>query len=124
MTVLESLDACIEELQRLGGNPHLIREAKQAAKERREARGRGGKAAAGRAGRRARPLPWDDIVAERRRRTTWAEIRDRLEAAGYRISRRNLLRRYRAWQASGPARDSAPSPGQAPRSDSPAGRPT
>lgn len=91
MSILKSLLECVEELERVGGHPEVIRSAKDAVKAFRAATSRGGRH---HKGRPPNPLPWEDILAERKRGRTWAEIRNRLEAAGYRITRRHLRTRY------------------------------
>lgn len=48
-------------------------------------------------GRTPRELPFDDIHHMRRRKLTWADIRDRLEAGGVRISVGRLFTRYQLW---------------------------
>jgi hypothetical protein len=94
MTIVEALRFCIEELERVGGNRGMVRDAKDSLKAFHASRRHASRVARGRNGRPTLGLPWDDIEAEVKRKTPWKEIRDRLEAAGYRISLGHLRRRY------------------------------
>lgn len=99
MTLLNLAELCVEELIRLRGNVHLIRETTQAIKSRRDACGRADRASRGRGGRKPLnpPIPWEEIHRLRRHHKTWNDIRERLEVSGYRLCRSKLIERYREW---------------------------
>lgn len=99
MKVYEALRHCIVELKRVGGDRHLIREAEMAIEMARlKASAASGCRRGPPFGRRPMALPFEDIHAERKRRLTWKEIRYRLDAAGFHISKRKLMARYAQWK--------------------------
>lgn len=94
-SLLQILEWCVEALVESGQHRPLIQEATAAIARYRAVRSACGKAGKGKGGRPPRPLPWNEIDALRRRRKTWQDITDRLEAAEYRISRSTLIYRDR-----------------------------
>src|SRR5690242_11760168 len=93
ISLLQALELCLEVLTEADQHRDLVREANAAITHYKAMRSKCGKAGRGKGGRPPRPLPWEDIDALRRRRKTWSDIRDRLEVAGYSISRSALIYR-------------------------------
>jgi hypothetical protein len=94
--LLQVIDDCLADLIS-GERPcrELIQELVAAVAQRKAVRGRCGR----RGGRKPMPLPWDEIAELRRRRKTWDDIAERLEVAGFRISRSALSRRAKQRRA-------------------------
>lgn len=95
VSLLEAAENCVDALAETSQHSDVVRHVRRAIAHYKATRSACGKAGSSKGGRPPRPLPWDDIDALRRRRKTWKDIAERLDAAGFRITYSALMYRNR-----------------------------